>query len=92
MRPWHRRKLRRIASQAALLEFQMSSIKRPEPTAAIASLHVPVKPRRLTWTERAKMELEEAMLVDLEPDRKKRQKHVPAYDRIAEHLRQKGFS
>lgn len=52
----------------------------------------PPKPRRLRWSDRAKMELEEAMKLDLDPDREKRRKHPPASERVAQHLKEKGYN
>lgn len=53
--------------------------------------HNPPRPRRLRWGQRAKMELEAVMELDLDPDRERRRKHPPASERVAAHLKERGF-
>lgn len=87
-----RRRQRRQVIEEALQAFQASSVRRPSPKAAVIEPGFEPKPRRLTWSERAHDELEVAMELDLEPERRQRRPHTPIYERVAEHLKEKGFS
>lgn len=48
-------------------------------------------PRRPKWADRAKEELELAMELDLEPDRRVKRPRPTSYERVAAHLKEKGY-
>ena len=75
---------RRQVREASLHEFQTR-------LQHVASPDLPPPPRRKRWTERASEELEAAMRFDLKPDRRSQYTRVPSYERLAEHLEEKGF-
>lgn len=83
MRPWTRRRLERQAVKEAPWAFVTAR-------AAVAEPHPPpVKRKR--WADRASEELDAALELDLQPDREKRRRYVPSYERVANHLKERGF-